>query len=66
MSAKVFMYEASKLAAEVPRNRCPATDSLEWLDSNPAARLAWALMGNSNADASMSDRVARQLTVRFF
>src|SRR5437867_4330867 len=35
-----YLEEAAYLAAEVPRNRCPATDAREILDANPALRLA--------------------------
>lgn len=34
-----YLREAALLAAEVPRNRCPATDSLQVLDTHPEIRL---------------------------
>src|SRR5436309_8046799 len=35
-----YLQEAAHLAAETPRNHCPATDSLEVLDAHPEIRLA--------------------------
>ena len=35
----VYMDECALLAAHVPKNRCPATDAIEWLDNHPWYRL---------------------------
>ena len=34
-----FMDECALMALEVPRDRCPATDALEFLDDHPEYRL---------------------------
>ena len=36
----VYLDECALMALEVPRNRCPATDAIEWLDARPQFRLA--------------------------
>jgi hypothetical protein len=49
------MQECQLMANEIPRNRCPATDSLDWLDDHPEYRLALEDTWSDSAGRVYSD-----------